>query len=125
MKEKNYERLIFAIIVAAVILLATHIDSRALWDPDDGRYAEMGREVLALNDWGTPYLNYLLYFEKPMLFIWMEAFSQKLFGINAVAARIPPLLCALGIVLLIWRIASRKWGLRAGLTACAVLLTSA
>lgn len=124
MKENRYERLILLIIVAAALLLATHIGARALWDPDEGRYAEMGREVLALKDWVTPHLNYLLYFEKPMLFIWMEALSQKLFGVNAAAARIPPLVCALGILVLVWLIAFRQWGRRAGLVAGAALLTS-
>lgn len=124
MHPKRYERLIIAMIIAAVVLLATHIGTRALWDPDEGRYAEMGREVLVLKDWVTPHLNYVLYFEKPMLFVWMEALSMKLFGINAAAARIPPLVCALGIAFLIWLIASRQWGRRAALVACAALLTS-
>ncbi|MEN6475485.1 MAG: glycosyltransferase family 39 protein [Syntrophaceae bacterium] len=123
-QPKYRELLIVAIIIAAVVLLATHIGARALWDPDEGRYAEMGREVLVLKDWVTPHLNYLLYFEKPMLFVWMEALSQKAFGVNAAAARIPPLICALGIVWLIWLIASRQWGRRAGLVASVALLTS-
>ena len=124
MQDKRYQNLIILIIVAAALLLAAHIGARALWDPDEGRYAEMGREVLVLKDWVTPHLNYLLYFEKPMLFIWMEAISQKIFGVNEAAARIPPLACALGMVFLVWLVASRQWGRRAGLVASVVLITS-
>lgn len=91
MEGKRYQNLIILIMVVAALLLAVHIRTRALWDPDEGRYAEMGREVLVLKDWVTPHLNYLLYFEKPMLFIWMEAVSQKIFGVNEAAARTPPL----------------------------------
>jgi 4-amino-4-deoxy-L-arabinose transferase-like glycosyltransferase len=110
--------------VVAVLLLAAHIGTRALWDPDEGRYAEMGREVLVLKDWVSPHLNYLLYFEKPMLFIWMEAVSQKIFGVNEAGARTTPLACAFGIVFLVWLVASRQWGRRAGLVASVVLITS-
>lgn len=123
-RNDSYHRLLFALIAVATALLSLHIGSRALWDPDEGRYAEMGREVLALHDWLTPHLNYLLYFEKPMLFPWSEAISQGLLGMNAAAARIPPLLCALGIVALVGWMAAREWGRRAGLIAAVVLLTS-
>jgi 4-amino-4-deoxy-L-arabinose transferase-like glycosyltransferase len=122
--EKNYKRFITLVIVAAALLLALHIGSRALWDPDEGRYAEMGREVLALNDWVTPHLNYHLYFEKPMMFTWMEAASQKLFGVNEAASRIPPLACGLGIVLLVWLLAKDQWGRRAALVSSVILITS-
>lgn len=123
--EYTNERILILLIAIAVVFLSVHIGSRALWDPDEGRYAEMGREVLVLNDWVTPHLNYLLYFEKPMMFPWMEAISQKIFGINEAATRIPPLMCALGILALVWRFAFREWGRRAGLTATVVLLTCA
>jgi len=123
-KSGSYEKLILVIIALAIVFLSLHVGSRALWDPDEGRYAEMGREVLALHDWLTPHLNYLLYFEKPMMFAWMEAISQGLLGMNTAAARIPPLLCAFGIVALVGLMAAREWGRRAGLVAAVALLTS-
>ncbi len=123
MQEKGYERFLIMIILFAVLLLAVNIGSRALWDPDEGRYAEMGREVLALNDWVTPHLNYHLYFEKPMMFTWMEAASQKAFGVNEAASRIPPLACGLGIVLLVWFLAKDQWGRRAALVSSVILIT--
>jgi 4-amino-4-deoxy-L-arabinose transferase-like glycosyltransferase len=124
-ENRKYERLILALILAAVVLLSLHMGLRTMWDPDEGRYAEMGREVLIFNDWVTPRLDYLNYFEKPMMFMWMEALSQKVFGINEIAARIPPLLCAFGGVFLVWMMAVRLWGKRAGLITGLVLLTSA
>ncbi len=62
---------------------------RPLWEPDEARYAEIPREMIALGDWLTPRLNSVLYFEKPPLQYWLSALSMKAFGVNAVAARLP------------------------------------
>ena len=61
---------------------------RPLWEPDEGRYAEIPREMLATGDWLTPRLNGVLYFEKPPLQYWLSAISMKLFGLNGAAARL-------------------------------------
>jgi 4-amino-4-deoxy-L-arabinose transferase-like glycosyltransferase len=97
---------------------------RALFDPDEGRYAEMAREILALHDWVTPHLNYLLYFEKPMMFMWLEAISFKVFGVSEWAARLVSLLEALGGVFLVGLLAKKLWGIRAALIASLCLITS-
>ncbi|MBK8793137.1 MAG: glycosyltransferase family 39 protein [Holophaga sp.] len=62
---------------------------RPLWEPDEARYSEIPREMLALGDWLTPRLNHVLYFEKPPLQYWLSAVSMKLFGVNAIAPRLP------------------------------------
>lgn len=62
---------------------------RPLWEPDEARYSEIPREMLALGDWLTPRLNHVLYFEKPPLQYWLSAISMKLFGVNAIAPRLP------------------------------------
>lgn len=41
-----------------------------LMDPDEGRYAEIAREMLERGDLITPTLNYVPYFEKPPLLYW-------------------------------------------------------
>src|ERR1035437_1692152 len=70
-----------------------------LIDPDEGRYAEIPREILERGDLITPTLNYVHYFEKPPLLYWINALSLKLFGMNEFAARLPSALCGLLTVL--------------------------
>lgn len=81
------ERLQFLLIWVCLGLLPLFV--RPLWEPDEGRYAEIPREMIARGDWLTPTLNWVHYFEKPPLQYWLGAASMKLFGVNAVAARLP------------------------------------
>ena len=80
---------------------------RPLWEPDEARYAEIPREMLATADWLTPRLNEVLYFEKPPLQYWLSALSMKLFGLNAAAARLPLALATLILLWCAWRLAKR------------------
>ena len=52
------------------------LDERALFHPDEGRYAEIPREMVASGDWITPRLNGLKYFEKPVLQYWITKTAQ-------------------------------------------------
>jgi 4-amino-4-deoxy-L-arabinose transferase-like glycosyltransferase len=80
---------------------------RPLWEPDEGRYAEIAREMLASGDWLTPRLNGVLYFEKPPLQYWLSALSMKLFGMNGAAARLPLALASGLMIWAAWRLAKR------------------
>jgi 4-amino-4-deoxy-L-arabinose transferase-like glycosyltransferase len=80
---------------------------RPLWEPDEARYAEIPREMLASGDWLTPRLNQVLYFEKPPLQYWLSAVSMKLFGLNAAAARLPLALATLILLWSAWRLSKR------------------
>ncbi len=71
-----------------------------LANPDEGRYAEVPREMLATGDFVTPRLDGIKYFEKPPLTYWLVAASLKIFGPGEAAARaIPAVFAALGVLL--------------------------
>lgn len=80
---------------------------RPLWEPDEARYAEIPREMLATGDWLTPRLNGVLYFEKPPFQYWLSAISMKLFGVNGAAARLPLALASALAMWAAWRLAKR------------------
>ncbi|HNX30259.1 MAG TPA: glycosyltransferase family 39 protein [Holophaga sp.] len=81
--------------------------ARSLWEPDEARYAEIPREMLATGDWLTPRLNQVLYFEKPPLQYWLSAGSMKLFGVSPVAAKLPLALASLILLASAWRLSRR------------------
>lgn len=71
------------------------LGERPFATPDEGRYVEIPREMLANNDFITPRLNGVKYFEKPPLFYWVVAGFQKMFGISETVMRLPVVLFSL------------------------------
>jgi 4-amino-4-deoxy-L-arabinose transferase-like glycosyltransferase len=93
----------------AVLWLAV-LPLRPLFNPDEGRYAEIPREMLATHDWVVPHLNGLAYLEKPPLQYWATAAALRVFGNNEFGARLYTALCALATLAVVWLTANRLWG---------------
>lgn len=116
------------LLILAVVLgipFFQYLGGLPLIDPDEGRYAEIPREMLERGDLITPTLNYVKYFEKPPLLYWINAASLKIFGQNEFAARFPSALCGLLTVLATYIIARQLYGRRAALISALILGTSA
>ena len=79
---------------------------RPLALPDEGRYAEIGRWMLASGDWLTPRIDGIPFFHKPPLLAWLEAASMAVFGAHAWAARL--VVAAHAVLLLVMT----YWGAR-------------
>lgn len=94
---------------------------RTLVPPDEGRYAEMAREMLASGDWITTRLNGIKYFEKPPLQTWMNALSFAVFGLGDWQARLWTGLCGLLGVLSVGYAGAKVFTPRAGFYAALVL----
>jgi 4-amino-4-deoxy-L-arabinose transferase-like glycosyltransferase len=94
---------------------------RPLFNPDEGRYAEIPREMLAGGDWVIPHLNGLAYIEKPPLQYWATAAALSVFGRGEFAARFYTACCALATLSLVWLVAWTLWQTAAAWRAAAVL----
>jgi len=71
-----------------------HLGNLPLFDPDEGVYCEVTREMLANNDFTSIMVNGLPFFHKPPLFYWAQAVSVKFFGLTEFALRLPSAISA-------------------------------
>lgn len=93
-----------------LVLYILPLGVRDLIVPDETRYAEIPREMIADGDWVAPHLNGLRYFEKPVLGYWVHAGSILLFGENNFAVRLPSALAVGLSALLIYMLICRVGG---------------
>ena len=83
------KRISITLFVLFALVYVLPLGFRPLTIPDETRYGEIPREMLASGDWVVPRLNGLKYFEKPPFGYWANAVSMVAFGENAFALRIP------------------------------------
>ncbi|MDP1651127.1 MAG: glycosyltransferase family 39 protein [Rhodocyclaceae bacterium] len=115
---------LWVLLVMLAIAWFGTLDQRRLINPDEGRYAEIAREMAVSGDWVTPRLNDLKYFEKPPLQYWATAVAFTLFGEHHWSARLWSALTGfLGILFTVFA-AGRLFGASAGIVAGAVLASS-
>lgn len=84
--SKRYPLMLVAVFLLIYIL---PLGARDLFVPDETRYGEVPREMIASGDWVVPHLNGLRYFEKPVLGYWAQAGALLLLGENNFAVRLP------------------------------------
>jgi 4-amino-4-deoxy-L-arabinose transferase len=107
-----------------LLLYVAPLSLRPLYMPDETRYAEIPREMLATGDWIVPRLNGLRYFEKPVFGYWVTALSILCFGENRFAVRLPSALAtALSAILVIF-ILGRSHLASSALPGATIFLTS-
>jgi 4-amino-4-deoxy-L-arabinose transferase len=94
-------------------------------DPDEPRYASIGREMAQSGDWITPHLNGSAWFEKPPLLYWMTAAATRIGLRDEWAARLPVALLSLAFLIVFYTILEREFNARIALMATALLGTSA
>jgi 4-amino-4-deoxy-L-arabinose transferase-like glycosyltransferase len=128
MTHKQTGRLELRDLVILTILggffFAFMLGNRALSVPDEGRYVEIPREMVVTGDYLTPRLNGVKYFEKPVLFYWLEALSIKLFGLHEFTLRLWPALLALLGCMSVAVAGARLFGRLTGILAASILATS-
>ena len=113
------------VIGLATLLFFFHLGTYGLWEPDEARYSEIAREMLASHNFIVPHLNYVPYIEKPPLLYWLTTLAMSLFGVNELSARLVNALSALFGVAATCFFTAKTFDHRRAMLAGAVLTTSA
>jgi 4-amino-4-deoxy-L-arabinose transferase-like glycosyltransferase len=108
-------------LLLAVAWFAT-LGWRPLFEPDEGRYAEIPREMQASGDWLTPRLDGFKYFEKPALQYWATAAAYSVFGEREWTSRLWSCALAFLCVPLAFQFARRLYKSRGVAAAAAAAL---
>ena len=116
-------RQLWWLVIAVAVIWFSNLEYRKLIKPDEGRYAEIPREMVASGDWVTPRLNDLKYFEKPPLQYWTTAAAYEVFGEHQWTSRLWAALTGFAGILLVWFAGLRLFG-REAANYAAILLGS-
>ncbi len=95
-----------------------------LFDPDEGRNAEVAREMAASGQWAVPRFDGQPYLDKPVLLFWAVAAVFRLRGVGEASARLPSALAALATTALTLASARLLLGPAQGLLAASIVATS-
>lgn len=119
------EKFIFLLLLlVCAVLLFYKLGSYSLIDVDEPRYAEAAREMLHSGNWITPYFNFELRFDKPVLTYWFIAMSYITFGVTEFAARFPSALTAFCLVLFTYFIGKKVVSKSFGIISAFILVSS-
>src|SRR5207249_239293 len=102
------------LLFLAAVALGWNLDGYRLLDPDEGRNAEVAREMAQTNDYLVPHLDGLPYLDKPIVYFAAAAALMELLGPTETAARLPAYAATLATIALLLGFARRRWGSEAG-----------
>lgn len=112
-----------SLLAAAALSLGWNLGGHRFLDPDEGRNAEVAREMAETNDYVVPHLDGLPYLDKPVVYFAAAALAMEALGPGETAARLPALLATLATIALVGWFARRRWGSEAGWLASLALAT--
>lgn len=128
MKDQNaipsiYKDL-FYLILLVVLFYNIGLGHYPLFTPDEGRYSEVAREMVATHDYVTPRSNGVAFLDKPILYYWLQATSIHLFGVTEWALRFFPMLAGVFLTLATYLFGRHIFDRRTGLLSAVILATS-
>lgn len=103
--RKSFVSQIFIILIG-IIFFFPFLGAVHLFDWDEINFAEAAREMLVTKEYLRVQIDFLPFWEKPPLFIWLQALSMKVFGINEFAARFPNALAGIATLSALFHIGS-------------------
>jgi 4-amino-4-deoxy-L-arabinose transferase-like glycosyltransferase len=121
---QNNRLVIFLISLMAALIFIPFIGNCPLFDWDEVNFAECAREMIVSGDYSHVQLNFRPFWEKPPFFIWLQALSMNLFGVNEFAARFPNAVCSIVSLVSIYIIGKKFHSQKFGITWCLLYTAS-
>jgi len=106
------------------LLYTLWLGSYPLFTPDEARYSEVAREMIATGDYITPRVNGVAFLDKPILYYWLQAAGIHLFGLNEWALRFFPALFGVLGCLITYFASVQLFNRRTGLLSALLLATT-
>ncbi|UTW65084.1 glycosyltransferase family 39 protein [bacterium SCSIO 12643] len=103
------------IIGVSIFFFMPFLGAVHLFDWDEINFAEIAREMIITGDYLRPQINYQMFTEKPPMFMWMQALSMNIFGMNEYAARFPNTIAGLITLLLLYTAGKKLYNKQFGL----------
>lgn len=113
--KSNALRYQVLIVGIALLLFVPFLGAVHLFDWDEINFAECAREMLVTGNYSSVQINFQPFWEKPPLFIWMQALSMGVYGVSEFAARLPNAICGVITLLVIFNIGRKLFDERFGL----------
>ncbi len=113
-----------SVLVVYLFLFIPFLGSAHLFDWDEINFAEAAREMLVSGDWWNVQIGFEPFWEKPPLFIWLQAASMQLLGVNAFAARLPNVMIGLVTLVVLYNAVFNRYSKPAALYSVLLYLGS-
>lgn len=91
----------------AALLFLPFLGQVNLFDWDEINFAECAREMVVSKDYLRMQIDYMPFYEKPPLFIWLQVLSMKLFGVGAYASRFPNAITGIATFIALFHVGKR------------------
>lgn len=104
-----------ALAILSALFFLPFLGGVHLFDWDEINFAEIAREMIVLDEYFRPFINYQPFWEKPPLFIWFQVLAMKAFGVGEYAARFPNAICGIITIVLIYQLGKKMYNHQFGL----------
>jgi 4-amino-4-deoxy-L-arabinose transferase-like glycosyltransferase len=122
-RDTSHRSLALLAMVVVFAALCFRLGDLPLMAPDEGRNAEVAREMKEADAWLVPTYNGVTYLDKPALYFKAVALSLAAFGNNETAARIPSAAFGIALLALVFLFCRKVSGTRCGLLAVIIVAT--
>ncbi|MFM7531752.1 MAG: ArnT family glycosyltransferase, partial [Rubrivivax sp.] len=117
---------LWAALWALVLMRLASLALLPLADSSEARYADIGRRMLELGDWITPWFDDgVPFWGKPPLYTWLTAAGMGVFGLEGFGARIGHFLAGVFVSWVVWDWQRREHGAARAQLAVVLLWSAA